>query len=84
MTQTSSKAELVALKGGLAVPVDALQLLWRLEHQGLTVERSQRGTLLVGPREALTDSDREAIAQHRDPLLTLVQYVEQLDAEDPA
>ena len=83
MPTTTSSSELVLLRGGFAVPVEVLQLLWRLEDRGLTVARTQRGTLSVGPRDRLTEADRYAIKEHRDMLLTLVDYVTQLDAEPP-
>jgi hypothetical protein len=72
---SSSNPPLVMLKNGLAVPVDALRLLWQLEDRGLHVRRDGDG-LAVGPRDHLTDDDRHAIRQHRDELLALVKYCE--------
>ncbi len=74
---TSSRSEFVALKGGLAVPLAALQLLWRLEDRGLEVRLSERGGLLVGPRAELTPDDRAAIREHKPVLVTLVAYAEE-------
>ncbi len=73
---TSSKAEVVALRGGLAVPLAALRLLWDLENRGLTVRLSERGRLLAGPRDRLTPDDRAGLEEHRDVLVTLVAYTE--------
>ena len=64
------------------MPLGALQLLWRLEDRGLTVQLRKQGRLFVGPRDALTDEDRTDITAHRDTLAQLVAYCEQ-DAEDP-
>lgn len=75
-TLTSSPNSLVSLKGGLAVPLAALQLSWSLEGRGLTVQLNGRGGLLVGPRRKLTDDDREQIAEHKDVLKALVAYVQ--------
>ena len=63
--------------------MEVLRLLWSLEDRGLQVERTQRNTLSIGPRDQLTKDDRDAIRDHRDTLLTLVDYVTQLDAEPP-
>ena len=75
-TLTNSETELVSLRGGLAVPLAALQLLWALEDRGMTVTLNGRGVLLVGPRRELTAEDREQIREHKDTLKALVAYVE--------
>lgn len=72
---TLTASESVVLLGGCAVSLAALQLLWRLEAEGLQIER-EADKLAIGPREKLTDRDREQIRAHRDELLQLVDYVE--------
>jgi hypothetical protein len=62
---------LVVLRSGLAVPVDAVRLLLELEERGIDVRVDCQG-LSVGPRDRLTDDDRNAIRQHRQALISLV------------
>ena len=73
-TLTASEVETVMLKGGVSVPLPALQLLWNLENRGLTVKLDDTGALLVGPRGRLTPRDRGAIQRNRDTLARLVTY----------
>jgi len=74
---SSSDPSLVALKHGLTVPVDAVRLLCQLEIRGLNVRRDG-DDLVVGPRQHLTDADRAAIRRHRDHLLALVTYCDEV------
>ena len=67
--------ETVVLRGGLAVPLAALQLLWRLEEKGCSLA-AVGGGLDVWPRERITAEDDRAIRRHRDELLALVQHCE--------
>jgi hypothetical protein len=68
-------SELVVLRGGLSVPLPALQILWDLEQRCFSVTVSEDGLLKVRPGEQLTEHDRQRIRQHRDALVMLVQYV---------
>jgi hypothetical protein len=70
---STSKAHLITLKSGLTVPVDAVDVLIRLEQRGLHVQRDGDG-LSVGPAAALTDEDRAAIRELKPYLLALVDH----------
>ena len=75
---TSVASEIVTLKGGLAVSVDALRVLWDLEDRGFELWLDA-GVLCVRP--AVSDaSDREAVRAHRDELAALVAYCDDLPA----
>ena len=78
----STGSEVVTLRGGLLAPVDALRLLWDFEERDLIVRLSDDGGLLVGPRNKLTPADRERIRTHRDALVELVKYCNNL-VEEP-
>ena len=80
MTTTAS-SQTVVLRGGLTVDVAALRLLWSLEDRGVDVRLAADGALLVGPRAALTDTDRAAIREHRNILEWLVRYCERVSEE---
>ena len=79
---TTTAPELVTLKGGLAVSVDALRVLWDLEDRGFEVKLGdgQRYKVLVGPRARLTVEDKAAIDAHRDDLAELVRAVDEVVA----
>lgn len=68
-------SEAVTLSAGFTVSLKALQLLWRLEARGVSLER-EGNQLAVSPRELLTAKDHEQIGAHRDELLQLVDYVD--------
>ena len=68
-----SDQQVVTLLGGLAVPVEALRILWALEERDFGVSLDD-GVLLVSPGSKLTASDRHTITQHRDALRLLVRY----------
>ncbi len=74
MATIAPASELVALRGGLVVSVEALRLLWLLEERDFDVRLAENGALLVVPGSKLTTADRRAIAQHRDALRELVAY----------
>ena len=77
MATTARASELVALRGGLAVPVAALRVLWGLEERDFAVRLAEDGVLLVAPGSKLTTEDRQAIAHHREALRELVAYCEE-------
>jgi hypothetical protein len=72
-----SNPSLVVLNNGLSVPIDALRLLWELEHRGLDVRVDAEG-LSVGPRQQLTDIDRHAIREHKQSLMAMVLLCNQV------
>ena len=74
MVMIAPVSELVTLRGGLAVPVVALRVLWGLEERHFDVRLADDGALLVAPGSKLTAGDRAAIAEHRDALRDLVAY----------
>ena len=76
----SEPVEPVVLRGGTTVAFAALQLAWALEGRGLTFRVAEDGRLLIGPRHLLTPADREAIRAHRDELVVLVHYCQQVKA----
>jgi len=73
-------SELVALRGGLAVPVSALRILWDLEAREFDVRMADDGALLVTPGSSLTPVDRQTIRRHRDDLRRLVCYCQEVVA----
>ena len=73
-TTMSPVSELVSLRGGLAVPVAALRVLWALEEREFNIWLTDTGGLRVAPGSRLTSDDRAAIAQHRDALCALVAH----------
>ena len=66
-------SEVVTLRGGLTVSLDALLLGWDLEDRGFTM-RPIGDRLQVVPPERLTIGDAAAIRQYKADLLRLVQY----------
>ena len=78
-SKTTTAPELVTLKGGLVVSVDALRVLWDLEDRGFDVKLGDghRYKVLVGPSDRLTAKDKASIHMHRDALSQLVRYVDQ-------
>ena len=73
-TPKRSSGEYVCLRHGPTLPLDVLRVAWSLEDRGLSLQRTSTGKLLVGPREALTDDDRQQFRRWRDHLLALVDY----------
>ena len=82
MQTTTTAPELMTLKGGVVVSVDALRMLWDLEDRGFDVKLGdgRRFKVLVAPIDRLTAVDKAAILRHRDALAELVRYVDQLVA----
>ena len=78
MATTSSVSEIVTLNGGLSVPLPALELLWRLERDGFDIRLDDDGSVLIGPRQRLSQDDCQAITEHRDHLRALVRYCERV------
>ena len=82
MQATTTAPELVTLKGGLVVSVDALRVFWDLESRAFDMKLGDGRyyKVLVGPSDRLTDEDKAAIHAHRDALAELVRYVDQVIA----
>jgi len=66
----------VVLRGGLTLPVVALQLVWELESRGIWLSDDGEH-LRVGPVEKLTDDDRVRIRRWRDQVRAIVAYVDE-------
>ena len=77
MQTTTTVPDLVSLKGGLAVSVDAMRVLWGLEDRGFDLKLGDglRYKVFVGPVDRLTAEDKAAIRTHRNALAELVRYV---------
>ena len=80
MTATLPVSELVALRGGVAVPVEALRILWLLEERHFDVRLADDDALLVAPASKLTVTDRATIRRHRDDIRRLVRYCDEVTA----
>ena len=65
---------LVVLKGGLTVPLEALQLAWALEDRGATLAVDGDDLVVEGPRGLLTSEDRIAIRRWRRHLKVIASY----------
>ena len=77
MATTTSAPELVVLRGGLAVPRSAFDLLNDLERRGFDVRiDTSDGAVVCRPGRLLTDDDKRAIRALRDPLKALISYCE--------
>ena len=70
-----SACDFVQLQNGYMVPVAALQLALDLESRGceLLVDGD---SILVGPRDRVTDADRDGIRRWRRHLRAILAYVE--------
>ena len=79
-TCAPSEAALVTMKSGLVVRLEALQVLWRLEDDGMVVKVDDTGRLLVGPTNRLTPADDRAIREYRDEIVALVKMCNEVDA----
>lgn len=67
--------ELVTLRSGLAVSIDALALLWSLEERRFELRVADDG-LRVRPQGRLTEADDVAIRQHHADLAALIRYAD--------
>jgi hypothetical protein len=75
---TPASSDVVVLRGGLSVPLAAVELLLDLETRGFTIG-AESGRLLVRPASRLTASDERSIRRHRDALLALVRHCEAVE-----
>jgi hypothetical protein len=76
MTATASPLETITLRGGLTIPLRALQIAWDLEERGISLRLhpADAGRLLAAPSKLLTDTDRAAMRQYRKALAQIVAY----------
>jgi hypothetical protein len=65
---------LVVLKGGLTVPLEALQLAWALENRGVTLAVDDIHLVVDSPRGLLTDADQAAIRRWKRHLMAIAAY----------
>ena len=68
-----TSSDFVTLRGGLTLPLAALRLAWDLEDRGLHMTVLD-DRLIVGPRELLTDADRDLIRRWKLHLMAIVTY----------
>jgi hypothetical protein len=64
----------VVLKGGLTVPLEALQLAWALENRGATFEVDGDDLVVACPQGLLTDADQVAIRRWKRQLMAIATY----------
>jgi hypothetical protein len=69
-------SDYVTLRGGLVLPVAALQLAWRLEAAGHDL-RVDGDDLLISEPDRLTAEDVTAIRRWRRHLIAAVDYCQQ-------
>jgi hypothetical protein len=69
-----SRSDFVTLRGGLTLPLGAVQLALDLEQRGLHLRREDGDVLFVGPRERLTDDDRAGLRRWKRHLLAILEY----------
>ena len=64
----------VLLKGGLAVPIEALQLAWSLEDRGAVLSADDADLVVDLPAGRLTETDRAAIRRWKSHLMAIATY----------
>jgi hypothetical protein len=64
----------VVLKGGLTLPLEALQLAWAHEDRGATFAVDGDELVIDGPRGMLTDADQVAIRRWKGHLMAIATY----------
>lgn len=67
-------SEYVTLRGGLTLPLPALQLAWNLEDRGFRMTLDADLQFHIEPTAALTDTDLAAIARWRLHLGAIIGY----------
>ncbi len=70
-----SASDFVVLKGGLVVPLPAVELALDLERRGIELWIEDGDALCVGPPDHLTDEDRAALRRWKPHVLALLTYV---------
>jgi hypothetical protein len=74
LSASEPASELVTLKAGLVVPVEALRLAWSLEDRGATFALEGSELVVDAPSAVLTHADRNAIRRWRAHLIAIVGY----------
>lgn len=65
----------VVLRHGLSIPVRAVEVALDLERRGCHLEVDGQD-ILVGPRDRVTDEDRDTIRELKPWIVQLIRYVE--------
>lgn len=74
LTRLETATEFVCLRGGLTVPLQALQLALDLERRGLRMSVDEQQQFQIEPGPGLTDADRASIVRWRRHLCAIVTY----------
>ncbi len=74
----ATSSEFVTLKGGFTLPVAVVTYLLDCEDRGLRFRVLPDGRLHVAPHDAIRDTDRAFIAQHRDLLRACITYIDDI------
>jgi hypothetical protein len=74
MPTTSASDRIVVLRGGLALPEEAIRFALELEARGVTLTATPDGDLLARPSRLLNDADRQTIRRLKTDLLAIVRY----------
>ena len=64
----------ITLQGGCSFLADVLELVWRLDGQGVRFTLDEAGRLAVGPKDALEPADFRALWQARHEVARIVRY----------
>jgi hypothetical protein len=70
-----SDSDFVTLKGGIAVPLGAVLFSLDLEARGFDLVSDGDG-ILIGPKDRITDEDREGVRRWRHHLHYILTYCE--------
>lgn len=68
-----TEPEMVTLRGGVTVPVAAIELAIELESRGVTM-RVEGDTLIVRPRSGLSEADVARVRAYRAELKRIAAY----------
>lgn len=74
LTLLAPVTEFVTLRGGLVLPVPALQVALDLERRGCTLRMDEQQDVIVDPNPALTEMDWAAIHRWRRHLAAILRY----------
>lgn len=67
----------IRLKGACSFLVDVLELVWRLEAQGVRFSLDADGLLEVGPKDLLTPAGFRQVWQLRHEVARIVRYCQE-------
>ena len=67
----------IRLKGCCSFLADVLELVWRLEAQGVRFGLDADGHLEVGPKDALEPADFREVWQMRHEVARIVRYCQE-------